>query len=151
MGEHDGLDVVEAIGDVVKVGQDEVDAGLVLFREQHSAVDDQQLAVELEDGHVATDLAEPTKCHYTQGSRRQRPGRLQIRVRMCRSAHAPDPSPSGTPAAARSATSRAISSSLAGSSGSLGGPAGKPWSSSAALVRVTAGARNRPTETGSVL
>ena len=44
--------------DRLEVGQDQVDAGLVLLGEQHAAVDDEELAVELEDGHVAADLAE---------------------------------------------------------------------------------------------
>ena len=41
-----------------EVGQDQVDARLVLLGEEHAAVDDEELAVELEDGHVAADLAE---------------------------------------------------------------------------------------------
>ena len=56
--EHDGLDVVEAVPDVGEVREDQVDAGLLLLGEQHAAVDDQQPAGVLEDGHVATDLAE---------------------------------------------------------------------------------------------
>ena len=38
--EHQRLDVVEAVLDVAQVGQDQVDAGLVVAREQHPAVDD---------------------------------------------------------------------------------------------------------------
>ena len=44
-----------------EVGQDQVDAGLVVLGEEHAAVDDQQPAVVLEDGHVAADLAEPAE------------------------------------------------------------------------------------------
>ena len=40
VGEHDRLDVVEAVPQVGEVRQDQVDAGLVLLREQHPAVDD---------------------------------------------------------------------------------------------------------------
>ena len=58
VGEHQRLDVVEPVPDRVEVGQDQVDAGVVLLGEQHPAVDDQQPAVVLEDGHVAADLAE---------------------------------------------------------------------------------------------
>ena len=56
--EHDADHVVEPVLDRLEVGQDQVDAGLVLLGEQHAAVDDQQLAAVLEHGHVAADLAE---------------------------------------------------------------------------------------------
>ena len=58
VGEDDGLDVVEPVLEVGEVGQDQVDAGLVVVGEEHAAVDDEQLAAVLEDGHVAADLAE---------------------------------------------------------------------------------------------
>ena len=44
-----------------EVGQDQVDTGLVLLGEEHAGVDDEDLALELEHGHVATDLAEPAE------------------------------------------------------------------------------------------
>ncbi len=59
--EHDADDVVEALLDRLEVGQDQVDARLVLLGEQHAAVDDEQLALVLEDGHVAADLAETAR------------------------------------------------------------------------------------------
>ena len=46
--EHDADDVVEARLDRLEVGQDQVDAGLVLLGEEHAAVDDEELAVVLE-------------------------------------------------------------------------------------------------------
>ena len=52
---------VEPVPDRLEVGEDQVDAGVVVLGEQHPAVDDQQPAVVLEDGHVATDLAEPAE------------------------------------------------------------------------------------------
>ena len=58
VGEHDALDVVEAVPMELEVRQDQVDAGLLLLREEHPAVDDQQPAAVLEDRHVAADLAE---------------------------------------------------------------------------------------------
>ena len=61
VGEDDADDLVEAVPDPAEVGQDHVDARLVLLGEQHPAVDDQQLARVLEDGHVAADLAEPAE------------------------------------------------------------------------------------------
>ena len=44
--EDDAYDVVEPVADVVEVGQDQVDAGLVVLGEEHAAVDDEQLAVD---------------------------------------------------------------------------------------------------------
>ena len=59
--QHDADDVLEAVPDGAEVGQDQVDAGLVLLGEQHAAVDDEELAAVLEDRHVAADLAEPAE------------------------------------------------------------------------------------------
>ena len=61
VGQHERLDLVEAVSDRVEVGEDQVDAGVVLLGEEDAAVDDQQPLVVLEDGHVATDLAEPAE------------------------------------------------------------------------------------------
>ena len=58
VGQHQRLDVVEPVPDGVEVREDQVDAGVVLLGEEHAAVDDQQPPVVLEDGHVATDLAQ---------------------------------------------------------------------------------------------
>ncbi|GAA3216401.1 hypothetical protein GCM10020256_18670 [Streptomyces thermocoprophilus] len=58
VGEHDALDVVEAVPDGREVRQDQVDSGLLLLGEEHSAVDDQQTATVLEDRHVPADLTE---------------------------------------------------------------------------------------------
>ena len=61
VGQHERLDLVEPVSDRVEVGEDQVDAGVVLLGEEDAAVDDQQATVVLEDGHVATDLAEPAE------------------------------------------------------------------------------------------
>ena len=61
MSQHQGDDVVDAVLDGGEVGEDEVDAGLVLLGEEHAAVDDEQLPVELEDGHVAADLSQSSQ------------------------------------------------------------------------------------------
>ncbi len=61
VGQDQRLDLVEAVSDRVEVGEDQVDAGVALLGEEDAAVDDQQAAVVLEDGHVATDLAEPAE------------------------------------------------------------------------------------------
>jgi len=64
--EHQRVHLVEAVLDGAEVGQDQVDAGLVVLGEQHAAVDDQQPAVVLEHGHVPTDLADPTERDHPQ-------------------------------------------------------------------------------------
>ena len=66
----------------VEVGEDQVDAGVVVLGEQHAAVDDQQPVVVLEDGHVAADLAEPAERDDPQAPLRQfgRCGELGMRV-----------------------------------------------------------------------
>ena len=58
VGEHDADNVVEAIANRRKVGQDQVNAGLVLFWKEDATVDDENLAIDLETGHVAADLTE---------------------------------------------------------------------------------------------
>ena len=72
--EDDRLDVVEPVLDVLEVGQDQVDAGLVVLGEQDAAVDDEQAAGVLEDGHVAADLSEATQCDDAQGAVRRAAG-----------------------------------------------------------------------------
>src|SRR5665648_270735 len=67
MGEHDRVDVVEPVGDVLEIRQDQVDARVVVLREEHSAVDDQQPPCVLDDGHVATDLAQTPQRHDAHG------------------------------------------------------------------------------------
>ena len=58
VGQHQRLDVVEAILDLTQVGQDQVDARLVVAGEEHAAVDDQQPTEMLENRHVAADFAD---------------------------------------------------------------------------------------------
>ena len=72
VGQHQRVDGVEAVPDRVEVGQDQVDARVVLLGEEHPAVDDQQAAVVLEDGHVAADLAEPAEGDHPQPALGQR-------------------------------------------------------------------------------
>ena len=77
VGEHQGDDVVESVLDVVEVGQDEIDARLVLLGEEDTAVDDEQFAVNLEDGHVAADLAEAPQGHDAHRAIGNRTGGLE--------------------------------------------------------------------------
>ena len=65
-----------------EVGQDQVDAGLLDVGEQHPAVDDQQLAVVLEDGHVAADRAEPAERDDPQAALGQRRRRVQLEIAL---------------------------------------------------------------------
>ena len=64
--EHERLDLVEPAFEGGEVRQDQVDAGLVVLGEQHAAVDDEQPAGVLEDGHVAADLAEAAERDQAQ-------------------------------------------------------------------------------------
>ena len=59
VGDHDRLEVVDALAQVGEVGQDEVDPELARGREAQADVDDHDPAVELDDHHVLADLAEP--------------------------------------------------------------------------------------------
>ena len=74
VGQHERLDLVEAVPDRLEVGQDQVDAGVVLLGEQHAAVDDEQPPVVLEDGHVAADLAQAAERDDPQAALGQRAG-----------------------------------------------------------------------------
>jgi ribosomal protein S18 acetylase RimI-like enzyme len=56
VGEHKSDDIPEPFADRVEARQDQVDARMIVFGEQDSAVDEQQLAVELDDGHIATNI-----------------------------------------------------------------------------------------------
>ena len=82
VGEHDALDVVETVPDRGEVRQDQVDAGLLLLGEEHAAVDDQQAAAVLEDGHVAADLTETAERGDAQAALRQLRRGAEFRMRM---------------------------------------------------------------------
>ena len=81
VGEHDRLDVFEPVEDRREVRQDQVDARLLDVGEEHAAVDDEQLAVVLEDGHVAPDGTEAAQWHHPQAAPGQRRRELQLEVR----------------------------------------------------------------------
>jgi hypothetical protein len=51
-------DIAEALGKRIEARQDQVNARMIVFGEQDSAIDEQQLAVELDDGHIAADIAQ---------------------------------------------------------------------------------------------
>ena len=81
-------DVVEPVPDRGEVGEDHVDAGLVLLGEQHAAVDDQQLAGVLEDRHVAADLAEAAEGDHAQAAVGQGRRGAEFGVRVAHTPHA---------------------------------------------------------------
>ena len=56
--EHDRAHEILAVAEVREVGQDEVDAEMLVAREGKPRVDDDDRAVRLVDGHVLPDLAE---------------------------------------------------------------------------------------------
>lgn len=66
VSQDDGFDVVHTVFDVAEVREDQVDAGLLVLGEQHTAVDDQQLAAVLEHRHVATDFADAAESNDAQ-------------------------------------------------------------------------------------
>jgi hypothetical protein len=67
--ENQADDVVQPIRDRVQAGQDEIDPRVVvILGEQHAAVDQQQLARDLQNRHVAADV--------TQAAQRNDPQRL---------------------------------------------------------------------------
>ena len=68
VGEHERLDLVETVLDVVEVRQDEVHARLLLFREEHAAVDEQDMPVVFDHVHVAADLTQTAERHDAHGA-----------------------------------------------------------------------------------
>ena len=126
VGQHQRLDVVEAILDETQVGQDQVDARLVVAGEEHPAVDDQQPAEMLENRHVAADFADATQRGDPQASRDQRSRRFEICVHY-----------RSTAAARMSAANASIWSGVAGTWGSRGSPTSKPCNRRPALAIVT--------------
>ena len=56
--EDDGADVVPPVAQVLEVGEDEVDAEMLVPREGQAGVDDDEPVVALDDRHVLADLAQ---------------------------------------------------------------------------------------------
>ena len=70
VGEDDPLDLVRLLAHEVEVRQDEIDTGHVARRERQPDVDDQDPVVELEAGHVPTDLTHPSEEDESRGRSR---------------------------------------------------------------------------------
>ena len=134
--EDDRVHLVEAVLQVGEVRKDEVDSGLGLLGEEHSAVDDEQSSGVLEDRHVAADLAETAErddAHRTFGQ-----GWWCRQFGMCVTHDR------STPPSRRSRSSCSICVAVASTSGARTGPAGSPCRRSAALVRMTPCVRKIP-------
>ena len=67
VGEDHGTDRAGPVPQVGEVGQDEVDAEVLVPREGEAGVDDDDLPLALVDGHVLADLAEPAQGHDPAG------------------------------------------------------------------------------------
>src|SRR4051812_35071120 len=126
MGDHQGLHVVEAVLDEAQIREDQVDTGLIVSREQHPAVHDQQPAQMLENRHVAADFADATQRCDPQSSGGQRPRWREFLVHW-----------RNTVAARISAANASMASGEAGTCGSRGSPASKPCSLRPSLANVT--------------
>ena len=61
--EHQRLDLVQTVLDVVEVRQNQIHARLLLLGEEHAAVDEQDVAVVFDHVHVAADLAQTAERH----------------------------------------------------------------------------------------
>ena len=72
VGQHQADHIVQPVGDRVEARQDEVDTRMVVLGEQHAAIDQQQLAVVLQDRHVAPDVTQPPQRDDAHPTRRQR-------------------------------------------------------------------------------
>jgi hypothetical protein len=68
VGQHDALDVVEPLPDVLEVREDEIDAGHLGVREGQPDVDDQDAVVELHARHVPPDLTDASEEDDARGS-----------------------------------------------------------------------------------
>ena len=77
VSEHQADHVVQPLADGVEARQDQIDARMIIFGKQHAAVDQQQLAVELHNGHVAADVAQTAQRDDAHRVRRQQGRDLQ--------------------------------------------------------------------------
>ncbi len=61
VGQDQCHDPVQLVFQIAQIGQDEIDTRLGLLGKQDTAVHNQNLIIEFEDGHVATDFAQTTE------------------------------------------------------------------------------------------
>ncbi|CAB4900677.1 unannotated protein [freshwater metagenome] len=68
VGQDHCQNVVETVTNRREIRQDEVDPRLIFFGKENPTVDDEKLAVEFVDRHVAADFAEATHRDNAQGA-----------------------------------------------------------------------------------
>ncbi len=56
------------VGEIGEVGEDEIDAEMLVTRKREAGIDDEAPRLVLEEGHVLSDLAEPTERDHAEGS-----------------------------------------------------------------------------------
>ncbi len=61
VGQDDAADLVAVLGEIGRVGHDQVDAEHVRIGEGETAVDDDDLVIGLDGGDVLADLADPAQ------------------------------------------------------------------------------------------
>ena len=90
VGEHQADHIVEPLADGIEARQDQVDAGMIILGEQHSAVNQQQLAVEFDDCHVAPDISQTAQGDDAHRIRGQQGRNLQATGSHGRKGYRPD-------------------------------------------------------------
>ena len=68
VGEHQCLNLVKTVLDVMEIRQNQIDARLLFFREQHTAVNEQNVSVVFDHIHIASDFAQATQRNDTHRS-----------------------------------------------------------------------------------
>ena len=68
MSQHQGIHLIQLVLDVAEVGQNQIHARLLLLREEHATVDQQNVAVVLDHIHIATDLPQTPQGDDTHGA-----------------------------------------------------------------------------------
>ena len=82
MGEQDGQHL--AVREIAEVGQHEIDAEMLVTRERQARVDDEDLAADLEHGHVLADLAEAAeRDHAVRRVRHRTTVYGELRAEIC--------------------------------------------------------------------
>lgn len=69
VSEYDADNVSQAVSDGGEVGKDDINAWLVLFREEDTTIDDEQFSAVFEDCHIAPDFTESSQWCDPKASR----------------------------------------------------------------------------------
>jgi hypothetical protein len=68
MGKEDSDNIIKAVTYIAKVRKDQINSRLVIFWEENSAINNQQLSISLKDGHIATDFRDSTERDDSQAA-----------------------------------------------------------------------------------